>query len=244
MTLIFFANNPHFVVITFQKGIVSLWSAFLPLLFAASMLLHALIMNNLVLSLWLSDFFLTLKCSNPQWIVRKESPFGTSKRLTDKPSCWIRLGSQLINSIVFIWSDEHWNTGDSDESAANKTASEPDDLAKLGCAFSLGVAFASSCGGMGTVIGTPTNVVLFGLVAKWDMPIPLPPVFFLQSLIAYVIFTLVSRYGSDTGLNFGSWAAYGAPLSLIMIVVTWVILGVIFIGPKYVLHFFIKCHVY
>lgn len=44
---------------------------------------------------------------------------------------------------------------------------------------------------------------------------------------------LYSRYGSDTGLNFGSWAAYGAPLSLIMVIATWVILGMFFIGPKY-----------
>lgn len=43
---------------------------------------------------------------------------------------------------------------------------DADDFQKLGCCFSLGIAFASSCGGMGTVIGTPTNVVLFGLVSE------------------------------------------------------------------------------
>ncbi|KAM7536789.1 hypothetical protein Aperf_G00000086144 [Anoplocephala perfoliata] len=80
------------------------------------------------------------------------------------------------------------------------------DLKKLACAFSLGVAYSSSCGGMGTVIGTPTNVVLTGFASN--------------------------RYGSDTSLNFGSWIAYGVPLSFIMLIVTWAILGIIFIGPK------------
>ncbi|EUB58910.1 Solute carrier family 13 member [Echinococcus granulosus] len=104
---------------------------------------------------------------------------------------------------------EAWNTGDSNESVTVKSGggSDGDDLQKLGCCFSLGIAFASSCGGMGTVIGTPTNVVLFGLVSD--------------------------RYGFDTGLTFGSWAAYGMPLSLILLICVWVILGVIFIGPKW-----------
>ncbi|VUZ41217.1 unnamed protein product [Hymenolepis diminuta] len=111
-----------------------------------------------------------------------------------------------VEEGIALRNDEEWNTGDSNESVTTKTPTDTEDLDKLACAFSLGVAYASSCGGMGTVIGTPTNVVLFGLVA--------------------------SRYGSGTGLNFGSWAAYGAPLSLIMVIATWVILGMFFIGPK------------
>uniref|UniRef100_A0A5K3EKZ8 CitMHS domain-containing protein n=1 Tax=Mesocestoides corti TaxID=53468 RepID=A0A5K3EKZ8_MESCO len=59
---------------------------------------------------------------------------------------------------------------------------------------------------MGTVIGTPTNVVLFGLVTD--------------------------TYGPETTLSFGTWAAYGIPLSLILLLFVWAILGMIFIGPK------------
>ncbi|KAL5104859.1 Solute carrier family 13 member 2 [Taenia crassiceps] len=83
---------------------------------------------------------------------------------------------------------------------------DEDDFQKLGCCFTLSIAFAAACGGVATVIGTPTNVVLFGLVND--------------------------RYGTDTGLTFGSWAAYGMPLSLILLICVWAILGIIFIGPK------------
>ncbi len=48
----------------------------------------------------------------------------------------------------------------------NAQARDDEDLQKFGAGLSLGIAFASSCGGMGTVIGTPTNVVLFGMVAE------------------------------------------------------------------------------
>uniref|UniRef100_A0A5K3EL26 CitMHS domain-containing protein n=1 Tax=Mesocestoides corti TaxID=53468 RepID=A0A5K3EL26_MESCO len=104
-----------------------------------------------------------------------------------------------------------WNTGDSNESvtvvaAKDHKGSGSEDLQKLGCGLSLGIAFASSCGGMGTVIGTPTNVVLFGLVTD--------------------------TYGPETTLSFGTWAAYGIPLSLILLLFVWAILGMIFIGPK------------
>lgn len=109
---------------------------------------------------------------------------------------------------------ETWHTGDSNESVTvantgkhvSTQAREAEDLQKLGAGLSLGIAFASSCGGMGTVIGTPTNVVFFGMVAD--------------------------TYGADTPLSFGTWAAYGIPLSLILLICLWVILGIFFIGPK------------
>ncbi|VDM35785.1 unnamed protein product [Hydatigera taeniaeformis] len=127
-------------------------------------------------------------------------------------NCWLVLdleeGIALRNDEENGADGEAWNTGDSNESVTVKTgsATDADDFQKLGCCFSLGIAFASSCGGMGTVIGTPTNVVLFGLVSD--------------------------RYGTDTGLTFGSWAAYGMPLSFILLICVWAILGIIFIGPK------------
>ncbi|KAM7536361.1 hypothetical protein Aperf_G00000086300 [Anoplocephala perfoliata] len=156
--------------------------------------------RRLLLGVMLPTWFLSMWMSNAAATVMMLT---IAEALIEKLES---LKPNIEEGIALRNDDEHWNTGDSDESPVTKSTQEPDDLAKLGCAFSLGVAFASSCGGMGTVIGTPTNVVLFGLVAN--------------------------RYGSDTGLNFGSWAAYGAPLSFVMIIVTWAILGIIFIGPK------------
>ncbi|VDN99414.1 unnamed protein product [Rodentolepis nana] len=153
----------------------------------------------LLLGLMLPTWFLSMWMSNAA---------ATIMMLTIVDALLGKLESLKPNAEegIALRSDEEWNTGDSNESVTTKSPADTDDLDKLACAFSLGVAYASSCGGMGTVIGTPTNVVLFGLVA--------------------------SRYGSDTGLNFGSWAAYGAPLSLIMVIVTWIVLGMFFIGPK------------
>uniref|UniRef100_A0A5K3G082 CitMHS domain-containing protein n=1 Tax=Mesocestoides corti TaxID=53468 RepID=A0A5K3G082_MESCO len=97
-------------------------------------------------------------------------------------------------------------TRDVEARNGDDVSSNSEELQKLGCGLSLGVAYASSCGGMGTVIGTPTNVVFVGMVAD--------------------------TYGADTTLTFGTWAAYGTPLSLILLLCVWAILCIIFIGPR------------
>ncbi|KAH9281804.1 Solute carrier family 13 member 2 [Echinococcus granulosus] len=163
------------------------------------LLLLGLMLPTWFLSMWMSNAAATI-----MMLTIVEALMSRLESL--KPN--VEEGIALRNNEENEADGEAWNTGDSNESVTVKSGggSDGDDLQKLGCCFSLGIAFASSCGGMGTVIGTPTNVVLFGLVSD--------------------------RYGFDTGLTFGSWAAYGMPLSLILLICVWVILGVIFIGPK------------
>ncbi|OON17898.1 hypothetical protein X801_06257, partial [Opisthorchis viverrini] len=71
--------------------------------------------------------------------------------------------------------------------------------------LSLAVCYASTCGGLATVTGTGPNAIFFGQVN--------------------------SRYGEMTGLNFGSWMAFAMPISILMLLVTWIVLTMIYIGP-------------
>ena len=66
----------------------------------------------------------------------------------------------------------------------------------LGTALMLGIAYAASIGGVATLIGTPPNAVLAGV--------------------------LDSLYGVD--LPFGAWMRFALPLSLVMLAVAWVYL--------------------
>jgi sodium-dependent dicarboxylate transporter 2/3/5 len=66
----------------------------------------------------------------------------------------------------------------------------------LGTALMLGIAYAASIGGIATIIGTPPNAVLAGVLDQ--------------------------TYGMD--LQFGAWMRFALPLSLLMLVLTWLYL--------------------
>lgn len=70
----------------------------------------------------------------------------------------------------------------------------------------LSVCYSASCGGIGTLTGTPTNLILVGQ---------------LQTSF------------NQTGLvNFASWIICAMPLSFIMIIAAWIWLQVCFLGPQ------------
>src|SRR3990172_6150746 len=75
---------------------------------------------------------------------------------------------------------------------------------KFGAALMLAIAYSASIGGVATIIGTPPNTILVGLVEK--------------------------MYGQQIG--FASWMALGAPLSLIMLLFTWLYLVKIALPPE------------
>ncbi|HHH44316.1 MAG TPA: SLC13/DASS family transporter, partial [Gammaproteobacteria bacterium] len=66
----------------------------------------------------------------------------------------------------------------------------------LGVALMLGIAYAASIGGIATLIGTPPNAILAGMVDE--------------------------MYGIDLG--FGSWMLFALPLSLLMLLLSWLYL--------------------
>nr|AKN21480.1 slc13a-1 [Schmidtea mediterranea] len=76
----------------------------------------------------------------------------------------------------------------------------------LATGISLSIAYAATCGGIGTLTGTGPNLILEGLI--------------------------VSRYGESSGLNFGSYMAYAVPISVLCLICTWAWICLLFIGPK------------
>ncbi|BHF74678.1 Solute carrier 13 [Sparganum proliferum] len=84
-------------------------------------------------------------------------------------------------------------------------------LRRFATGISLSVCYAAGCGGIATLIGSPPNIIFYGLA--------------------------VSRFGSEIPLNFGSWMAYGLPMSLLCMISTWITICLLFLGPKA----FFKC---
>ncbi|MFO7597077.1 MAG: DASS family sodium-coupled anion symporter, partial [Desulfocurvibacter africanus] len=66
----------------------------------------------------------------------------------------------------------------------------------FGKGLMLGIAYAASIGGVATIIGTPPNVIMVGMISK--------------------------LYGQT--ISFAEWMMYGVPLSAIMLAITWFLL--------------------
>lgn len=75
-------------------------------------------------------------------------------------------------------------------------AASQTDRPKFGTALMLGVAFAATIGGMGSLIGTPPNAIFAAHVAQ--------------------------NYGITVG--FAQWAAIGVPVAIILLGLTWLVL--------------------
>lgn len=67
---------------------------------------------------------------------------------------------------------------------------------RIGQALMLGIAYAASIGGVATLIGTPTNIILAGVIKE--------------------------MYGYD--ISFSQWMIFGLPISLILLFICWVYL--------------------
>jgi sodium-dependent dicarboxylate transporter 2/3/5 len=79
---------------------------------------------------------------------------------------------------------------------------------EAGAAIDLGIAFAASLGGMSTITGTGSNLVLQG--------------------------TMSSLFGDDGEVTFVSWFIIAAPLTLINLFLLWILLGFCFLWKSYI----------
>uniref|UniRef100_A0A0X3PC88 Solute carrier family 13 member 2 n=1 Tax=Schistocephalus solidus TaxID=70667 RepID=A0A0X3PC88_SCHSO len=110
--------------------------------------------------------------------------------------------------------DEVTGAGSEEEDLNERTGTDSKGRKRLrnfATGISLSVCYAASCGGIATLIGSPPNIIFYGLA--------------------------VSEYGSGISVNFGSWMAYGCPISIICLICTWITICLLFIGPKA----FFKC---
>jgi len=85
----------------------------------------------------------------------------------------------------------------------NILKTEPQSF-NFGIALMLGVCFAASIGGVGTIIGTPPNTVLAGMVED--------------------------LYGQTIG--FAQWMTFGVPMVVVMLGIAWVLLVKVVYPPK------------
>ena len=74
----------------------------------------------------------------------------------------------------------------------------------FGTALMLGIAYASSAGSLGTLIGTPPNALLAAHMSATH----------------------------DITIGFGQWMLVGVPISLVMLLVTWVLLTKVLFRPE------------
>lgn len=81
------------------------------------------------------------------------------------------------------------------------------DFMQFRKALKIGIPFASNIGGLGTIIGCGPNIVLKGMLENYYK-------------------------GADIGITFTSWMVVGFPLSVINIFGAWIIIMLIFLGPK------------
>merc|ERR1712182_151462 len=70
--------------------------------------------------------------------------------------------------------------------------------APFGRALMLGTAYSASMGGMGTLIGTGTNVAFASIAKTFTFP-----------------------------LSFGNWIVFAAPLSLLLLILIWLYLVIV-----------------
>ncbi|MBM4003772.1 MAG: DASS family sodium-coupled anion symporter [Planctomycetes bacterium] len=93
-------------------------------------------------------------------------------------------------SLVTLLSER---VADSEDHSSSDKENSPSR--RFAVCMMLGIAYAASIGGMGTLIGTPTNVTLAGFAAKVGMEI-----------------------------RFASWMKLGMPLALIYLICAWILL--------------------
>jgi sodium-dependent dicarboxylate transporter 2/3/5 len=79
------------------------------------------------------------------------------------------------------------------------------EISQAGMAIDLSIAFAASLGGMATLTGTGSNLVLQG--------------------------TLLSIFGEEGEITFLSWFMIAAPLTVMNLFLLWIILGLCFLWP-------------
>lgn len=90
------------------------------------------------------------------------------------------------------------------EDAGVAVEDEPIIRSKFGTALMLGIAYAASLGSLGTIIGTPPNVLL----------------------VAHM------RDAHGVHIGFGTWMLVGVPLAAVFLILTWVVLTKVIFRPE------------
>ncbi|WP_027180293.1 SLC13 family permease [Maridesulfovibrio bastinii] len=161
---------------------------------------------NHLIYLFMGGFFLAVTME--RWNLHRRIALHTIKAVGTSPGRMI-LGFMIATGFLSMWVSNtattmmmvpiglaviHQATGFASDDIREHVGSSAE--ANFGKCLMLGIAYAASMGGVGTIIGTPPNTVMVGMVDK--------------------------MYGVQ--ISFGEWMIYGVPIAVIMIGVSWWIL--------------------
>ena len=110
----------------------------------------------------------------------------------------------IVSSIVTELDQEVRKSQREDGETEKQGEEQEKNTQKIRVMLFLAVAYAASCGGVGTLTGTGPNLVLKGMIS--------------------------TTFGSGTPINFASWMAFALPTVLINLLLCWLWLQVYFIG--------------
>ncbi|HMR68255.1 MAG TPA: DASS family sodium-coupled anion symporter, partial [Anaerolineae bacterium] len=167
---------------------------------------------NHIIYLFIGGFFMAVAME--KWNLHKRIAMHTIRLVGDGPERVI-LGFMLATGFLSMWVS---NTATAMMmvpvgmavitqvvNLLKEKGSEVDpENFKFGTALMLGIAYAASIGGVATLIGTPPNTVLAGIVEK--------------------------QYGQT--ITFASWMAFGLPLSVTFLLITWFLLVKVMLRPE------------
>ncbi|XPV74781.1 MAG: SLC13 family permease [Desulfovibrio sp.] len=162
---------------------------------------------NKLIYLFMGGFFIAVTME--RWNLHKRVAIHTINFVGTSPARMI-LGFMAATALLSMWVSNtattmlmvpiglaviQQSTGMS-SSELKASGNIDDPRYNFGKALMLGIAYSASIGGVATIIGTPPNTVMVGMVEK--------------------------LYGMQ--ISFAEWMLFGVPLSLIMLAFTWFIL--------------------
>lgn len=115
----------------------------------------------------------------------------------------------LVNNVVKEQDPEGGGlegaaVGEGEDGDADAGTSQQAVRSNFGTALMLGIAYSSSVGSLGTLIGTPPNALLAAHMSATH----------------------------DVTIGFGQWMLVGVPISLVMLLITWLLLTKVLFRPE------------
>ena len=159
--------------------------------------------GNHIIFLFMGGFFIAKAVE--KWHLHKRIALHTIRLVGVTPGRII-LGFMLVTAFLSMWVSNTATTMmmvtiamailQQNNNLVNRTESNQASHAMFATALMLGIAYAASIGGVATLIGTPPNAILAGIVEQ--------------------------QYGVT--ISFVDWMMFGLPLAIIMLTVAWVYL--------------------
>jgi sodium-dependent dicarboxylate transporter 2/3/5 len=121
-----------------------------------------------------------------------------------------RLAVNGISPETILISDKNLENGTakmqySEKIALNAETLKEDELNLCKMMF-LSICYSSNIGGVGTLTGTPPNIIVVGM--------------------------LETKYGATIGVSYASWMGLSVPIVVINIIFAWILLQIFFLGWK------------